>query len=168
MTDSDCTMNHSPKLIDTFRSLFHYNPITGTITYLQPRGPRSAGDPAGGTNQRMPMIYVHGKHYPSAFIAWVVHYGAIPSPQHVIPIDGNPFNLSLINLALSNEPFILPAKPQGRRAGRPKWHDCVRYSGRAQCWKAYHYGKLLGTYETKQLAIQAKREAMKVRRKVDA
>jgi hypothetical protein len=32
--------------IHELRSLFHYNPLTGAITYLQQRGPRKPGDPA--------------------------------------------------------------------------------------------------------------------------
>ena len=70
--------------IHELRSLFHYNPLTGAITYLQQRGPRKPGDPAGSTQSGIPHVYINGRQHRAAAIAWVRQV-APPAPV-VVPV----------------------------------------------------------------------------------
>jgi hypothetical protein len=100
-------------------------------------------------------------------IAWALYYGHDPATDglHVAPADGDPLNLRLSNLQLSPYPYVAPVPPvspipRGRRAQRPSWQSHIRFSRRSGRWKAYHKRRLLGDYDTKALALNAKREAM--------
>jgi len=145
--------------LSKLRACFHYNPLTGTFTYLQHRGRRAPGQPAGSVVRGQLYLSLDGERYHAASVAWEMMNGAIPPNYYVTPRNNNPLDLRLSNLQLSTAPFTRPRTP-GRRAARPSWMKCVHYSQRQQCWKAYHCGRLLDTFDTREQAIQAKREAM--------
>lgn len=144
------------------RSLLHYNPVTGSFTYLQQRGPRQAGSPAGTTVRGIPSICLGGSYRPAAAVAWALFHGVDPAPQYVIPRDGNPLHLQIANLQLSDEPYRRPNHVDGRRqAGRPKWHRSqIRYLATEQVWQAWHNKRLLGNFVSRPEAIAAKRAAI--------
>jgi len=153
----------SPQLppIAELRGLFHYNPISGSITYLQQRGPRKAGDPAGCTQTGIPHVYVSGRHHKAAAVAWALAHGADPSPQHVCCLDGNPLNLALPNLALSESPprYRSPWRKPGRR---PAWHRRDIQKNKATgLWEATYKGSIIGEFWTRQEALSARRLAAK-------
>jgi hypothetical protein len=155
--------------LDQLHSLFHYNPLTGAITYLQQRGPRTAGKPAGATIRGIPSLYVAGAYHSAAAVAWALHHGADPSPQHVTPADSDPLNLKINNLRLADEKFIrqrVRRKPARRFIGHKKH---IRYSSSLGMWQAWHNYKLLGLFYSKTEASIAKLNAMKADREpVDA
>lgn len=147
--------------LDHLRSLFHYNPLTGGFVYLQQRGPRRAGGPAGTTIRGIPHLYVNGAQHRAAAVAWALSYGADPSPQHVIPLDGDPLNLRLSNLALSDQPFTRSKASGRRRATRPKWEKSVHYRHDDGLHRVLHRGKIVGKFISRAEALAFKRALMK-------
>lgn len=143
------------------RERFHYNPLNGAITHLQQRGPKRPGEPAGSSHGGNPVIYCEGQHSAAA-VAWALFHGADPSPQHVIPIDGDRYNLRIDNLALSDEKFVRHPRFAGRKARRtlPSYRKWVKYSPNDRLWKAVHRYRLLGLFESKAEAIAAKHAAV--------
>lgn len=148
--------------LDLLRGLFHYNPLTGIITYAQQRGPKSPGDHAGTTVRGVLHVYIAGAYHRAPAVAWTLFHGSDPAPMHVIPVDGNPDNMEVSNLALSEHPFRRPNYVPGRRrARRPAWEkNHIRYSAAEGLWKAFHNRKLLGPFLSRAEAVAAKRAAM--------
>lgn len=147
--------------LELLSSLFHYNPINGTFTYLQQRGRRAAGAPAGSNVRGVPCLWAAGGQHRAAAVAWALAYGADPSPFHVVPIDGDIANLRLDNLQLSLERFSRPIHKGRRKQKIPlEIRRCVRYSQSEGAWKAFHNHRLLGLFGTKQEACSAKRAAI--------
>ena len=145
--------------ISELQALFHYNQLTGALTYLQQRGPRKIGDPAGSTQGNIPYLHITGRQ-PAAAGAWAMAHGVDPSPQHVICIDGNSLNLALANLALSDEPPCYRS-PRHKRGRRPGWERTdIRRSKKTGFWVAKYKGAIIGSeYYTRQEAISARRLA---------
>ena len=144
--------------ISELQALFHYNQLTGVFTYLQQRGPRKIGDPAGSTQGNIPYLHVNSRQ-PAASVAWAMAHGVDPSPQHVICIDGNPLNLALLNLALSDSP---PAyrSPHRKRGRRPGWQRTdIRRRKDTGLWTAKYKGAIVDECYTRQEAISARRLA---------
>lgn len=155
-------MTDTPPLppLPELQALFHYNPITGIITYLQQRGPRQPGEPAGATYRGRLRLYLNGYHCAMA-VAWALYHGSDPSPRYVIPCDGNPLNLALVNLKLSDQKFAHTRK-RGRSARRFIGHEKhIRYSADLGLWKAWHKRQLLGLFATRADAGMAKLDAMR-------
>lgn len=145
--------------LDLVRSLIHYNPITGQLTYLQQRGPRRPGDPAGSTQSGIPYLFLAGRQHKAAAVAWMLYHGADPSPQHVVCRDGNPLNLAISNLALSDDPPAYP-RHKGRRRREPAWiKRDIRYDYGFQRWIAKIGQKRLGEFLTRKEAIAARKYA---------
>jgi hypothetical protein len=145
--------------LKVLQSLYHYNPVAGTITHLQQRGSRRPGAPAGTTIRGIPAIWAQGRHHKAAAVCWALFHGKDPSPQHVVPRDGDVANLRIANLQLSREPFIRP-RIVGRRGRRPAWQKDVYYSIPGQKWIVKHSGRVIGGFESKEEAMAAKRCAM--------
>jgi hypothetical protein len=153
--------------IARLQQLLHYNPLAGELSCLVARGNRAAGALAGSVHRGRRWVMVDGEFHCAMRLAWALYSGCdLPAASpYVAPIDGDPLNLRSSNLTLSPYPHVapLPASspaPRGRRAQRPAWHAQVKWSQRAGVWKAYHSKRLLGCYETKEQALNAKREAM--------
>lgn len=145
--------------LDVVRSLLHYNPLTGAITYLQQRGPRKPGDPAGCTQSGIPQVYINGRHHKAAAVAWLLFHGVDPSPQHVCCLDRNPTNLELTNLALSKAPPSY-RKPRGKMPRRPAWYRRdIQFNRITRVWAATYNKELVGEFWTRQEAIAARRLA---------
>lgn len=145
--------------LDLVRSLIHYNPITGQLTYLQQRGPRRPGDPAGSTQSGIPCVFLAGRQRRAAAVAWMLYHGADPSPQHVVCRDGNPLNLAISNLALSDDPPAYP-RHKGRRKKEPAWMKRdIRYIREQNLWIAKYGRRVLGEFMTRQEAIAARKHA---------
>lgn len=144
--------------IDDLRLLFHYNPLSGAITYLCDRGPRKAGDVAGSTQSGTPHVYACGRQYKAAAVAWALAHGADPSPQHVVCRDGNPHNLALANLALSETPprYQSPRRRPGRRPG---WYRRDVKLKKTGLFEATFNGISLGEFWTREEALSARRLA---------
>lgn len=141
------------------QQLFHYNPISGAITYLCDRGPRKAGDLAGSTQSGLPCIYAAGRQWKAARVAWALAHGADPSPQHVCCRDGNPHNLALANLALS-ESAPRYSSPRRRPGRRPGWHKRdIRLIKKTGLFLATYNGVALGEFYTRKEALAARRLA---------
>jgi hypothetical protein len=145
--------------IGDLQALLHYNQLTGQFTYLKQRGPRKIGDPAGSTQGNIPYLYLNGRQ-PAALVAWIMANGTDPSPQHVICIDGNPLNLALDNLALSDGPPCYRS-PHRKRGRRPGWQRTdIRRRPHTGLWIARYKGAAIGgEYYTRQEAISARRLA---------
>lgn len=154
-------MSHPIPPLATLRMRFHYNPLTGAITYAQDRGPRKIGDPAGSTQKGYPCLFVDGRQHKAAPIAWALYHGEGPGPQHIHPIDGNPCNLKLSNLVLRDEPFTRPNHLGYKRARKPAWHRQIRYSQDEGIYRVFHNNKMIGKFSSKHEALDAKRKAMK-------
>jgi hypothetical protein len=93
-------------------------------------------------------------------VGWTIAHGADPSPQHVICIDGNPQNLALANLALSDKPPCYRS-PRRQRGRRPGWERTdIRKYKKTGFWVAKYKGKFIGEFYTKQEAISARRLAV--------
>lgn len=146
--------------LDLLQSLFHYNPITGSITHLQQRGPRRPGDPAGSTQSGFPCIWAAGRQHKAAPIAWALFHGSDPSPQHVIPLDGDPLNLRLSNLKLSDTPFTRAPHAASKRPRKPSWQRHVKYSFDQAKWIVWHNRRIIQRCESKGEALMYKRAAM--------
>jgi hypothetical protein len=150
--------------IELLQSLFHYNQVDGTITYLQQRGPKKPGDLADSTRNGLPIVYIHGKEYKAANVAWALAHGVDPADgkwlRYVICLDGNPFNLSYHNLAIQDTPHRY-INPRGRRAKRPGWlKKDLRRNRITGEWTARYDGALLpGTFLTQAEAAAARRLA---------
>jgi hypothetical protein len=145
--------------LDIVRSLLHYNPVTGQLSYLQQRGPRRPGDPAGGTQRGFPCVFLAGQQHQAAAVAWMLYHGADPSPQHVVCCDGNQFNLAISNLALSPDPPVYP-RHKGRRRKEPAWMKRdIRYIRERDVWIAKCGRRVLGEFMTRQEAIAARKHA---------
>lgn len=149
--------------LDLLRETFHYDPTAGRFTYLQQRGPRAPGAPAGTNVRGIPSLYLAGSYWRAAAVAWALFYGADPAPLHPVPIDGDPCNLRIANLALSEEPYRRPNHIPGRRpAGRPAWYRSqIRYSAIEGVWMAWHNRRLLGHFCSRPEAMAAKRAAIR-------
>jgi hypothetical protein len=153
--------------IERLRALFHYNPLTGRLSCLMARGNRASGALAGSVQRGRRWVMVDREFCCAMQLAWALYHGHDPATDglHVAPADGDPLNLRLSNLQLSPYPYVAPVPPvspipRGRRAQRPSWQSHIRFSRRSGRWKAYHKRRLLGDYDTKALALNAKREAM--------
>jgi hypothetical protein len=146
--------------LELVRSLLHYNPLNGSITYLQHRGPHKPGDPAGGTQGGIPHVFINGRQHKAAAIAWLLTHGVDPSPQHVWCIDRNPNNLILTNLALSNDRPSYRS-PRGKAPRQPAWYrrDIV-FDRITRMWIAKIGKELLGQFWTRKEAIAARRVAV--------
>jgi len=145
--------------LSVLQSLFHYNRVTGAITYIVQRGPHKFGDPAGGNRDGIPHVFVDGRQRKAAAVAWALAYRVDPAPQHVACRDGDPFNLRLDNLYLSD------SRPDykrfsGRPGKRPGWHrrDLSRDRVTGD-WNAKYDGVELGVFGTKAEAVSARRLA---------
>jgi hypothetical protein len=142
--------------------LFHYNQVDGTITYLQQRGPKKPGDLADSTRNGLPIVYIHGKEYKAADVAWALHRGKWPYGFYVVCRDKNPCNLAWDNLLATHVKPIY-RNPLGRRAKRPGWFkkDLKRNPVTGE-WTARYDGALLpGTFLTQAEAAAARRLAAK-------
>lgn len=147
--------------LPVLRDMFSYNPLTGVISYLQQRGPRGIGEPAGASIKGTPRLYVNNRYCRAAAVAWALAHGADPAPQHVVPADGDPFNLRLINLQLSPEPFRRSNLSPGQRKRRPRWiRQHCRYSRARGVWIVWHNRRNIGEYSTLMEAALAKRAAI--------
>lgn len=156
-------MTPAPSLppLSLLRDLFSYNPVTGAISYLQQRGPRSPGEPAGATVRGVPRLYVNGAYCRAAAVAWALSHGRDPAPQHVVPADGDPMNLKSYNLQLSDAPYKRCNISTGKRKDLPVWlKRCVRYSKTQGVWLAFHKRQLLGEFSSRQEAVTAKFDAI--------
>jgi len=154
--------------LDLLRGLFAYNPLTGDIRYLQQRGPRSPGEPAGATVRGVPRLYVNGAYHRAAAVAWALHHGVDPAPQHVIPANGSPMNLQLSNLRLSPTPYTRSNRSTGRPKRRPAWvRRHIRYSQERGAWLAWHKKRLLGEYDSLHEAMDAKQTAVRQQEEQD-
>ena len=145
------------------RTVFHYNPTTGKFIYLQHRGRRAPGQPAGSVIRGQLYLSLDGALYSAAAVAWGLTYGPWPPDHYITPRNNDPLDLRLSNLQLSTTPYKRPRATRstaGRRAKRAAWTKCVRWSQRQQCWKVYHDGRLIDSFDTKEQALNAKREAM--------
>ena len=148
--------------LDLHRSHFSYNPLTGDIRYLQQRGPRSPGEPAGATVRGVPRLYVNGAYHRAAAVAWALHHGVDPAPQHVVPANNSPLNLQLSNLRLSPAPYARSNRSTGKPKRRPAWvRKHIRYSQERGAWLAWHNKRLLGEYDSLHEAMDAKQTAMR-------
>ena len=147
--------------LETIRSLLHYNPLTGAITYLQQRGPRKPGDPAGSTQSGIPHVFINGRQHKAAAIAWLLFYGVDPSPQHVCCLDLDPTNLASDNLALSDDPPSY-RKPRGKLPRRPAWQRRdIKFVQPTGMWSARFDKKSLGQFCSRKEAIAARLAAMR-------
>lgn len=147
--------------LELLHSLFHYNPVTGQISYLQQRGPRRPGDPAGCTQGGYPCLFIQGRHWRAARVAWALYHGADPAPHHPIPVDGDPLNLQLANLSLSTEPFVRP-RLYRKSKRRQSLQKHIKYFPAEGVWKAWHRRRIIGSYSSKREAIDAKRRAIEL------
>lgn len=150
--------------LHTFRHLFHYNPLSGEITYTQQRGARAAGSVAGARFNNRPCIFIAGRYHRAAAVAWALWHGVDPSPEHVNPLDGDPWNLRMDNLELSPTPLRLSNAATGRRAKRPGWVRAdIRLQRRSGLWRAWYSSpsgrQRLGDFVTRHEAMAARRAA---------
>lgn len=139
---------------------YHYNPVTGAITYVGFKGPKQPGDPAGTIKRGKLHVYVDGAYYNGAAIAWLLFYGVDPSPSYVVPRNGDAADISIANLMLSGKPFRRD-NIRGRSADRPNWHRHVKYSIARQTWRVKHKGRIVGEFDTRREALAAKRAIMR-------
>ena len=154
-------MTKSPRLppLALLRERYHYNPLTGSLTYLQSRGPRRIGDEVYLPAQGRPTICVDGQKYSAGAIVWYLHTGNDPRPMHVHPRDGNPLNLRSDNLFLAAQPFTR-ANKRGRSARRQLWaRGGLRYRRATEDWEATYRGRIIGRFQSRAEAIAAKRRA---------
>lgn len=157
---------HLPPL-HTLQGLFHYDPFTGEITLLKYQGPKKPGASAIASVKNKPRIYIGGttgRYYPAGQVAWYLHHSVDPAwnEEHVVPIDGRPFNLQLRNLELSDQPFLYSTACTATRLKRlselgvnkvgGKWRAKIRVDG--------NYASL-GVFENKYEALIARREALR-------
>lgn len=143
----------------TFQSLLHYNPISGQITYLQQRGRKRSGEPAGCTQGNHPHLFIQGRQRRAAAVCWALFHGADPAPLHVHPLDSNPHNLALDNLFLAPYPFIKP-KAHRKHARRPSWHRQIKRDQDKGIWRVWHNRKIIAKCSSKAEALAVKRRAM--------
>ena len=145
--------------------IYHYNPLTGEITYIAHRGPKKAGDSAIHVQNRLPYIRAGGQYVDAARIAWYLYTNTDPwaEGKYITPKDGNPFNLEWSNLELSDHAFVPATEDRSARRGRRMAEAGIVRCG-MRLWKARvtHKGRTysLGSFHSKHEAIAAKRDAI--------
>ena len=172
-------------MLETLRSIYHYNPLTGAITHLTHRGPKKPGDSAIATWRSRPILYIKKKPVPAATIAWLLHTGS----DELFPIDTEPRTVSewleierqekkestftvwckdgnLFNLAFSNlevKQGLQPLPELGKRKRLKKVSDTgIKKRGRGWQVIVNHNGKPcnLGTFPSIYDARIARQAAM--------
>lgn len=148
-----------PPLV-TLQRLFHYNPLTGSLTYAIDRGPRKAGDPAGTTHSGVPRVMIDGQFYPCIDICFALYHQSDPCPLWAAPVDNDPQNLRADNLCLQDSK---PKQSRGVRPGIRRGSALSRNRYIKQCKKGWQSsfrmdGRLwrLGVFETKDEAKLAR------------
>lgn len=126
------------------RSLFGYDCDSGIIRYLQQRGPKRAGDPAGSSTDGIPHIELDGQRYRAAAVAWAIYHGWDPGcrdpAMYVWPRDGDIHNLKLDNLELQPKPF----KQQYLTSKKKRYPKSdIYFSRRYGVWIAEYKGKYI-------------------------
>jgi hypothetical protein len=154
MTDHTPPAKRLPPL-KQLRLLFHYNPLTGAITYAQQRGNRKLGQPAGSSWPSGAIrLCIDGKYYRADAVAFALYHERDPYPKYVVPLDGDVRNLRIFNLALSDAPFI-PPRIIRRRARRP-WYESKKYIRQKDgLWFAHLNRRKEGPFESRAEAIAA-------------
>lgn len=145
------------------QGLFHYNPLTGSITYAQQRGPHAIGDPAGSTVDGRLRVYADGSYHDALSVAYALHHGqAPPAGLYVTPRDGNPSNTALANLQLSEAPFRRQGgmAPGTKRRRRPGDVGVYRQGSRWEAWTSTdaYEKRRIGVFDSK-IEAQAARAA---------
>ena len=172
-------------MLETLRSIYNYNPLTGAITHLTHRGPKKPGDSAIATWRSRPILYIKKKPVPAATIAWLLHTGS----DELFPIDTEPRTVSewleierqekkestftvwckdgnLFNLAFSNlevKQGLQPLPELGKRKRLKKVSDTgIKKRGRGWQVIVNHNGKPcnLGTFPSIYDARIARQAAM--------
>ena len=166
-------------MLETLRSIYHYDPLTGAITHLTHRGPKKPGDSAITSYRRRPVVWIDNQRWPAARLAWLLHTGEDPvlerehewfrkwcadmDPDHAITIwckDGDLFNLAFGNLAPREKLQPLPKKSPSRVAKRRAELGICKVDGgwrvAIQRDRKRHY---VGTFDSRHEAIAAKATA---------
>lgn len=144
--------------IDELKLLFMFDSSSATLLALG-RGPGGSARPACVTQKGRPCVYINGRYWPAAQIAWAVQGGgATGDDQHIACIDGSPFNLRLENLRVQDVPPRYRSQ-RGRTARRPTWQRRdIRRCRESQMWQVWHDGTMIGEYHGRQEAIAAYRK----------
>lgn len=146
---------------------YHYNPLTGEITYKIFAGSKAPGQPAGTTIRGQLHLRVQGSYWPALALVWPLHQGSLLDRGFMVPLDGDPLNLRWSNLAIAEAPFCRE-RHQGRRKSGPAWQrKCVKYRATTGMWEAFHKRQSLGEFHSKGEAAQAKLDAMRADASID-
>lgn len=141
---------------------FRYDPETGVIHWRNPAPRHKDGTEAGFSAHGYKVIHFKGKTYSYNQIVWVLN--CEEWPDKVIGFkDGNPQNTRFENLAYGERPSARgergphPKLSKGSSTGHKgvcyyggRWKVTIRINGKQ---------KSVGTYKTKEEAIEARRAA---------
>lgn len=147
---------------DDFNEALRYDPETGLIHWrTPPRSRAKAGTTeAGFTAHGYKFIQFKKKRYSYAVIAWLLHNKVWPDKQ-IGYLDGDPTNTKPDNMVQGAKPASRgergPYSASRTKSGQPgvghygnRWKAYIRVSGKT---------KWLGTFETKDEAIRARKAA---------
>lgn len=138
---------------DKLNSLFHYDPLTGGLTYKS--GPRR-GKPALSTlSEGYRRGRIKGKYYKAHRVIWCMVTGAWP--LEVDHEDGDGGNNRWLNLR--EVTHQLNSKNLRRYKNNKSGVSGVSFYPRNGKWLAKLQGKHLGYFSTKELAIAARKQA---------
>ena len=90
--------------LDVVKSLYAYDPATGTFTWRVDSGNRKAGSPAGGLCEgrtKNIMLRISGELFSASRLAWYMHTGEDPGEMHVDHINRDRTDNRIENLRLT-------------------------------------------------------------------
>lgn len=153
------------------RRMFRYNPTTGHLTWKErPQGPswwnrRYAGKVAGHRHESSGYVLVKYKQklYLAHRLIWLLVHGRMPLGE-IDHINRNPQDNRLVNLRDVSRSENMRNCAVSKRVGVGV--SQIRRSGR---WRAYitlnGKPKHVGSFDTRDQAIKARKEAMKAQNK---
>ena len=177
-------------MLETLRSIYRYDPLTGAITHLTHRGPKKPGDSAICIQSQRPTIWVAGlsERWPAARLAWLLHTGEDPTPPDneqflsagewlelekqgnntaeerpsVWCKDGDLFNLKFSNLEINAGRQPLSKPTEKRRRAKKRSDIGIRRARGGYEARITYRGKQIcvGVFLTKYEAMAARQGAL--------
>jgi hypothetical protein len=152
---------HFPALA-RLQGLFSYNPLTGEITNLQDRGPKKAGSSAISRPDGRAKVFVDGKLYRAADIAYILAGGQeawdeITSGLYACCANRDLDDFTIENLYLDNKQQTareIKAKPKRLTSAKRAINAGIKR--RQGKWEVTVQKAYLGRFATKEEALAAK------------
>jgi hypothetical protein len=140
---------------------FNYNPETGVFTYLtRPAQRIHVGDVAGANSNGYIQIKINYTLWKAHRLAWLYVYGELPKGE-IDHINGMKGDNRIVNLR--DVDSVTNSRNMPKYSNNTSGQSGVGWHSRDKVWSAFINGSEnrvnLGSFETKQEAIDARRQA---------